>query len=226
VSALAIVCKSDSVEILTDSLVVSVDDGSVVALSSKQAFVGTGGVIAHVGWALPGALFAAAFEDRCPDFDELVDHAPDTWRELDAKMRADFPSDCFRHDPYFYMVAIAGWSHKRGRSEAYKLCSDSFGAIDQTIITFGGGPDCFTNQAEFIRRFNPQREQFDARRDGLLLFEAMRSAPLMLGGGPCRTVGGSVQHTVVNATGIQDAIIHTWDDDTATCAGGEGVVIP
>jgi hypothetical protein len=213
VSALAFVCKAGVAEILTDSLSIDCEDGRVSDLGSKQVFIGSSGVLALNGWALPCDLFAALAAENCPDFDEVVSRAPELWDAVGRAVRAEFPQERYRYDPFVYVAAIVGWSAARRRAEGYMFDSFTGGSVGRPIITFamGGGNDSADGALGFIRRFYREPEQFDARRHGIRLFEAMRRSSL--DGGQYGTVGGSIQHSIVSASGIKDAIIHTWPAD-------------
>lgn len=214
-SALAFVCKSDSVEVLTDSLSINLENGRVSDLDSKQVFVGSSGVLALNGWAGPCDLFAELATDTCADFDGLMSRADELWSSVNSTMLDRFPDDKYRHDPFFYVAALAGWSRARGRAEAYMFdsLSGERGRHRITAFVMGGGAESMDETLAFIRRFHSEPEQFDARRDGIPVFESMRQSPALIDDRLHYTVGGSIQHSIVTAAGIQDAIIHTWARD-------------
>lgn len=214
-SALAFVCKSDSVEVLTDSLSINIDDGLVSDLGSKQILVGVTGVIAMNGWAWPCDLFAGLVAKHCRDFDELVTGADELWSAVNSAMLDRFPDDRFRRDPFFYVAALAGWSRARGRAEAYMF--DSLSGVNGqrriTAFVMGGGAESMDETLAFIRRFHREPEKFDAHRDGIPIFESMRRSPSLVDDRLCHTVGGAIQYSVVDDSCIRTEIIHTWASD-------------
>ncbi|MET4425858.1 hypothetical protein [Bradyrhizobium sp. RT3a] len=214
-SALAFVCKSDRAEILTDSLSVDSEDGRVSDLGSKQVFVGSSGVVAMNGWALPCDLFAALAVENCSDFDDLVNRTPELWDLVGRAVRAEFPQERYRYEPFIYVAALVGWSASRRRAEGYMFDSLTGGSVGRPITAFamGGGNDGAEDTLAFIRRFYREPEEFNAQRDGIPLFEKMRQSSTDLGDVVCHTVGGSIQHSIVSASGIKDASIHTWAAD-------------
>lgn len=213
-SALAFVCKSHGVEVLTDTLSFDVEDGRVAGLGGKQVQIGTSGIIAANGWAMPSDLFAGLAAEACSTFDELVSHGPEIWSAVGNAVRAEYPSERYRYDPYVYIAAVAGWSHERGRSEAYMFDSVTGASVGNPVTAFalGGGDESMDDVLGFIRRFHRFPEEFEAGRHGIQLFESMRRSSTLMGEHRCYTVGGSIQHSIVGPTGIVEVVLHSWDD--------------
>lgn len=214
-SALAFVCKPDCVEVLTDTLSFDVQSGRVVGLAGKQVRIGSSGVIATNGWALPSDIFTRLAADTCSTFDEIVIHGPEIWQAVGNAVRAEYPAERYRYDPYVYIAAIAGWSEERTRSEAYMFDSVTGAGVGNPVTAFalGGGDESMDDVLEFIRRFHRTPDEFDAERDGIPLFESMRRSCSPAGElRRCGTVGGSVERSVVGPAGIHSAIIHSWAD--------------
>ncbi|UQD69570.1 hypothetical protein JEY40_26580 [Bradyrhizobium japonicum] len=213
-SALAFVCKAGCVEVLTDTLSFDVETGRVADLSGKQVQIGTSGIIATNGWAMPSDIFTGLATDNCSTFDELVTYGPEIWQAVGNAVRAEYPSERYRYDPYVYIAAIAGWSHERGRSEAYMFDSVTGASVGSPVTAFalGGGDESMDDVLGFIRRFHRAPDEFDAEQHGIQLFESMRRSSSLVGEQRRFTVGGSVERSLVGPAGIQSAAIHNWAD--------------
>lgn len=213
-SALAFVCKAGRVEVLTDTLSFDVESGRVADLGGKQTRIGTSAVVAAVGWALPGDLFAEYATEACSSFDELVSLGPELWRVVGNAVHAEYPAERYRYDPFVYIAAIAGWSHERGRSEAYMFDSVTGASVGNPVTAFalGGGDESMDDVLGFIRRFHRQPDEFEAEQHGVRLFESMRRSCSLIGEHRRCTVGGSIERSIIGPSGIQSATIHNWAD--------------
>ncbi|MFB6419898.1 hypothetical protein [Bradyrhizobium tunisiense] len=197
-SALAFVCKAGCVEVLTDTLSFDVETGRVSGLDGKQIRIGSAAVIASVGWALPGDLFSKFAEETCSTFDELVHLGPELWQVVGDAVRAEYPAERYRYDPYVYIAAIAGWSHERGRAEAYMFDSVTGASVGKAVTAFalGGGDESMDDVLGFIRRFHPAPDEFNAAQHGVPLFESMRHSSSLVADHRRCTVGGSIERSV------------------------------
>lgn len=213
-SALAFVCNADCVEVLTDTLSFDVETGRVGSLDGKQTRIGSTAVIASVGWALPGDLFCKFAEETCSTFDELVRLGPELWQVVGDAVRAEYPAEQYRYDPYVYIAAVAGWSHERSRAEAYMFDSVTGASVGKSVTAFalGGGDESMDDVLGFIRRFHRAPDEFEAGRHGIPLFESMRRSSSVVGDNRRCTVGGSIERSRIGPAGIQGAVIHSWPD--------------
>ncbi len=211
-SALAFVVKSDSIDLLTDSLSLDVDDGLVASLDSKQMPIGVTAALAMNGWARPCNEFMA-LASRCETFDDFLSRFSTCWAMLQRSLLLEYPEDKYRVDPFTYIAAAVGWSESTGKPEGYTADSVTGQIVPVKAFALGGGDDAMDSNISFVRRYYRDPDSFDALADGVALFDRMRGSPVAVDGRECRAVGGSLQHTVITPAGIRSSIIHTWPAD-------------
>jgi hypothetical protein len=207
-SALAVVSKSQSIEVLSDAAFVYEEDGSVAHFGAKQFWNDRlGCLVANNGWMPPAEAFMDLANEACRSFDELVSASDDLWQEARRRVLGDEP------DPTVFVIVFAGWSARRQALEAYDISSiDNRRGNPLSIYCIGPVDEAFEVTNSFVTRFGTRPDDFYPTRDGIPLMEKLRRYRRRFGEAFVPTVGGYVEHATIGRGGIDRRIIHHWPD--------------
>jgi hypothetical protein len=227
-SAIAILQKPEALYFATDCASYDID-GVITALDSKVA------IIPDIPMAIftrgpSGASHVAMFEflDKFATFDQFVDDASATIRKFYYGYES-YMRKCGHPDLEFYFF---GWSERREQPEGYMIrCGYADSALHsdkkapghkrerkyrakpfvvQSLPIFGHAPGLF-GPAEFAVCAFPRGKPADLlpELDLLHVVEMMRHTPTRNGQ---INVGGSVELTTVNESGITKKTLKKYDD--------------
>lgn len=219
-TAIMAVWKSDSIDILSDGAWVRPNDGTLLAICSKQLLLrhpDTDAVIAVIA-SSGAASMILEFNTRANgmrSFDGLIAAAPTLWREVMAStppptlhIRGDDGS--VPETPIVSAMALAGYSERDGRLMLYDLRSDI--APDGQPQAIVSAPGLVLTDSE-IEHFANNPDTFNAYADGLDFMHKARQRVYEFNSGQlCRMVGGYVQRTRLDRFGVWSEIIHRWPD--------------
>lgn len=207
-SGLLAVCKSDRVELLTDSAFTN-DDGTIAWLASKQIYM-PNAVLANNGWFPPCALFAELAGKQCADFDDMIRQAERLWQLACSEAVAKWG------DPEAdYSMTLAGWSAERGALELFCIDGRDNTLSECSALATGPTDECAEITFPFIERISDDLDAFDASRDGIALFESLRARRRQFDTGLFPCVGGDILMTTLMRDKLSSNIIHEWPGDTA-----------
>jgi hypothetical protein len=206
-SAVIGVAKPDCIELLTDAAHICADSGRLVRISGKQ-LMGTGCVLSVIGWDDFSSAFAARMQPYSGSFDLLVRKARRHW--IEALRACPFPSGltAFGEDVGLHAV-VAGYSDERQALGLYAIGNDDNALSEVSAVSCGGPPASRPVHSDVVARFGHHPEAFDAHRDGIAAMGALRRCTF----GAHACVGGYVQHSRIEASGVTTAIIHRWVND-------------
>jgi hypothetical protein len=205
--------------VLTDAAWYSPVDGSVLEISSKVVTIGNArAVVVGRGDRRVTGTFAAHASRYVTSFDQLV-------RLFDVLMvdvaKAVYPAigdHLFNHE-----LMLAGWSEALDAPEIWYEAGHGLSDLADGHLRpipgsmWGGGPEPHL-QAYFDTVTDDDVERFDAHRDGIPVFEAMRREPGDLSSGfgePLlgHGIGGFLEHVTITRAGVIRETIHQWPDE-------------
>lgn len=213
------VCKSDRVELVSDTALYDPMSGTVGALHSKLAALPELGCVMSGRGAIPvmwitayvAGLSSVTFDDVVANFDAIRAEAA-TYNNGDVQA-----GEWARCD-----IALIGWSESRSRPEGYISRSKGLPEIGVAggslspcdVGMFAAGSTDVANAFVDSVRENP--DAFDAESDGIAVMELMRRVPAPLSDEPGAIVGhfigGRVEQATVTREGISIRTIHEWPD--------------
>lgn len=205
-SGLFAVCGSDAIHIVTDGAITGLDDGRIVGIAAKQSILRTGVVAAGTGVLGSLRCFASRAEERCKNFDELAEVAPELWKEALVTVRPELKAVVCN-------LLYAGWSEKAQCLSMDAIDGTGAHGIDQPAFAVGPNENCRDFLRAFVKRFVDDPDAFDPIRDGLEFMETLRRDCLhKYERATHPAVGGFVQHTEVTREAITTKIVRHWPD--------------
>jgi hypothetical protein len=213
-TAINVVLQRERGIVLSDALIYEQATGRPVALADKCVLVeGTGMAVASRGDYRVAAIMAGVVGRFYSTIDQVIEDRGEVvqaaWQEA---------IDTYGGDGRVQIIVI-GWSSIDRCPRAVLLKFDNeewfVDEVDEEGLV-GPMPD----EVEFQRLESlgielGDADEFDPRRDGILLMEAQRrmKLPAIPGGKPSHGVGGHILLTEVTAAGIVQQVIHTWPDE-------------
>jgi len=219
-TALNVLVRPDRVHVLTDGAVYTSSGGIVGAMSKVHIMAHLPAVISFRGpvyfWV---ALVAQLDRSGSKSFEELMVGIADAVNvSVQIGHGTLIPEDLQEisktSDPKHVEVVAAGWSHQRGRPEAYLI--DTTKAGGQPIPA----PDGYFTPME------PALKQrltvggwnlYDERNDARALLDLMRCQReerlSIKSGGKIAPLGLFAQHTILTRQGVSSQIVERWPED-------------
>ncbi len=222
-SALNVWVSKNRAFMLTDSVIY---DGSanIIDFAKKAVPVESWtGVISGRGniW---GTIAAKQLAESYGSFDEFISRSGPILqaghREAEAAGNLHYSS--------IVEIVVAGWSESRNRAMAFSLGNLAEPPFVWADICngeesgFAEGPMISTELEEWrlhrvgASTLDYEPEDFDPIRHGLPLMEAQRrekTSPELFAGEPFHCVGGAVWCSIVTRDGVEQSVIHDWNDE-------------
>lgn len=218
-TAINVLVRSDRVHVMTDGSVWE-PEGAIIGVAQKVYILAHVSAViayrgpAYLGPGLVGTLNASGMRS----FDDLLTRLPATARMLidhaiehmDPTVLAEASA---RLDLRRFDIAVAGWSHARGRGEAYRLDTSKPG---WRLEPQGAGFLMPADSPALLARLEDAGWSIgDEAEDAARLLELVnhqRAVPDNLpNGASFPTVGGFAQHTVITPDAIATRIVERWD---------------
>ncbi|AWN47647.1 hypothetical protein DK419_16095 [Methylobacterium terrae] len=222
-TAINVLVRPDRVHVMTDGAVFEPEGAVIGVMQKTYALAHVSAVIAIRGPTYLGAGLVEALNlANLRTFDDLLARLPATARVLiDHAMQHMNPAErdaaSARIDLRKFDIAVAGWSHRRGQGETYRLDTSKPGwHLERQADGFFMPAD---NPALLARLDAAGWDLSDPEQDAARLLELMhhqRAVPDRLPSGvECCTVGGFAQHTVITPDAITTRIVERWADRAA-----------
>jgi hypothetical protein len=169
--------------------------------------------LAGVPYVFAGVAQQFGHGGNPPRFDDVIGRFADIMGPVEKSGRQRFPDRFDGHE-----LVIAGWSDKNHRPEVYLEAGHGLGtAVARGVLYRADGPLLGGPVTDLGRAVAVDPEAFDPERDGVPIFEAMRSMRLRLDETQPDTavghgVGGFVELVTITRDGVEREIIHRWPD--------------